>query len=110
MRWLTIQSSLPQMAMAPRWPYLPMPSVTSAMMTAMSTTRAPRSFSLRLASTSWCVTSTRPTAMAAKAGFSTASTATLSTRTKISRWASLRSASQKTSSATTTTGIRYSVK
>ena len=48
--------------------------------------------------------------MAAKAGFSTASTATLRIRMKISRWASLRSASQKTSSATMTTGIRYSVK
>ncbi len=41
MRWLTIQSSLPQMAMAPRWPYLPMPSVTRAMTTMMSTTRPP---------------------------------------------------------------------
>ena len=47
MRCVTIGSPVPQMAIAPRWPYLPMPSVTRAMMMAMSTTRAPRSFCLR---------------------------------------------------------------
>ena len=48
--------------------------------------------------------------MAAKMGFSRASTATLRTSMKISRYLSLRSSSQNTSSATITTGIRYSVK
>ena len=38
----------PQMAMAPRWPYLPTARVTSAMTTMRSTTRPPLSFSARL--------------------------------------------------------------
>ena len=111
MRWVTTQSpSAHHRARAPRWPYLPMASVTSAMTIAMRTTRAPRSFFLRWASTSWWVTSTRPRAMAAKMGCSTASTATLTTSMKMSRCVSLRSSSQNTSSEKTTTGIRYSVK
>ena len=79
-------------------------------MMAMRTTRAPRIFFLRFASTSWWVTSTRPTAQAAKMGFSRARTATLTTSMKTSLYLSLRSSSQNTSSATITTGIRYSVK
>ncbi len=110
MRWLTTQSLLPQMAMAPRCPYLPMPSVTSAMMTMMSTTRPPERRRSRLSSTSWCATRTRPRATTAKIGFSSASTATESASAKSRRALSLRRISQKTISAATTTGISVRVK
>ncbi len=103
-------SSLPQTAIAPRCPYLPISRVSRAIVTMRRTTRPP------LRRCAWCspttcqVTATSPIAIAVKIGFSQASAPTDTARAKIRRRCARRSTSQNTGSAASTTGIRNQVK